>query len=314
MHLLKNNYLKDIYILRYHYSTNVIACLVGLLTLVQVSLARIANPFPVAVVRQNDIYLIESKEKVKQLTDLGDVQEICWLDNQTICFSRKMATGITTDRRWRGFGTIWDLFTVRRDGTDLRQFTANHFAREPSPAPLERRALFWRDNRALGTISEIWEAVYPRRRDAPLGIRGIAPDSSPDKRWTAASLGSGEAEGVGLYRYPTNDSYRKLRGPYHRPRFSPDSKLLTYLSEESGQAEIWGYDMPDGEPGRLLGIDDDEKFAHIVDFGWVGDGSGYILLLEDGAEKVDAYYWEIQKKILQKLTDWGDVQKATSWH
>ncbi len=274
--------------------------------------ARIADPYPIALLRQGDIYLLESKNELKKLTDLGDVMDICWLDKETICFSREFQTDLTAQKHWRGFQTISDLFTIKRDGGSLTQFTANHFARGPAPSPMDGRALFWRDNRSLHTKCEIWESIHPVRRDRPLGIRGTSPDSSPDKKWTAASLGQSSVAGVGLFRFPTNDSYKKLRGQYRRPRFSPDSRLLAYINEESGSAEIWGFDIPDGEPRRLLGTG--EKIARIVDFGWTEDGSGYILLLEDESGLTDAYYWEIQQKSLHKLTETGDITQATSWH
>jgi hypothetical protein len=276
------------------------------------SWARLANPYPIAFLRQGDIYLIEGTDTVHRLTELGDVREICWLDGETICFSREMDTGLVEMEDWTGYSKIRDLFLITPKDGSIRQFTADHFARSPAPSTMPGRALFWRDNRALGTVSEIWETIHPLRRNRPLGIRGINPDSAPDQRWTAAQLGDGEPEGIGLYRYPTNDSYRKLRGPYFRPRFSPDSRLLTYISEESGKPEIWGYEIPDGEPRRRLGVG--EKIRSIVDFGWAKDGSGYILVLENQEGKSDVYYWEIEQQRLTKLTRTGDIKYATSWH
>ncbi len=274
--------------------------------------ARIADPYPISILRNGDIYLIEGADKIRRLTELSDIKEICWLDEKTICFSRVRTTGLIDKRSWRGFERVTDLFTYDLPSGAIRQFSANHFARGPAPSSMHGRALFWRDNRYFGTTSEIWETIHPLRRDRPLGIQGIDPDSSPDQRWTAAALGDGNPEGVGLYRFPTNDSYRKLRGLHYRPRFSPDSKLLAFISEASGKTEIWGFDIPDAEPRRLLGPG--EQIERIVDFGWAEDGSGYILVMEDLDSKTDVYYWEIIAKRLLKLTDTGDVEKATSWH
>lgn len=274
--------------------------------------ARIANPYPIAVLRQGDIYLIEGKGKWQQLTQLGDVQEICWLDLKTICFSRKLETGLADQENWSGLEKIYDLFTISKEGGTVKQFTANHFARRPSPSPMNGRALFWHDVADSGIVYEIWETIHPLRRDRPLGIRGISPDCSPDRKWTAASLGYGEPEGVGLYRYPTNDAYRKVRGLCFKPRFSPDGRSLTYLNYESGRAEIWGFDIPDGEPRRLLGTT--SQIKGIIDFGWTEDGSGYILILGDDNSKRDVYYWEIERQSLLKLSETGDIQQATAWH
>lgn len=290
----------------------ILACLAFLFSFSSACPARIANPYPVAVIRQGDVYLIEEKDEMKRLTQSGDVHEICWLDQETICFSRKMETGLAFDKNWVGLGTIWDLFTVSKNGGPAHQFTAHHFARGPSPSPMNGRALFWHDGLLTDTQCEIWETIHPKRRDRPLGIQGTTPDASPDRKWTAASLGRESPGGVGLYRYPTDDSYRKLRGPYHRPRFSPDGRLLTYLNYESGKGEIWGYDLPDGEPRRLLGTTPHIKT--IADFGWVGDGSGYVLVLEDENGKKDVYFWEIKQESLTKLSETGDVTAATSWH
>ncbi len=274
--------------------------------------ARVADPYPIAFLRQGDIYLIEGRDSIRRLTELGDVREICWLDGETICFSREMDTGLAESENWTGYSKIRDLFLVKPDNGEVRQFTADHFTRAPAPSTMPGRALYWRDNRALGTISEIWETIQPLRRNRPLGIRGINPDSAPNQRWTAAQLGDGDPEGIGLYRYPTNDSYRKLRGPYYRPRFSPDSRLLTYINLESGRPEIWGYEIPDGDPHRLLGVG--ERIRRIVDFGWAKDASGYILVLEDTDGNSDVYYWEIEPERLTRLTRTGDVISATSWH
>jgi hypothetical protein len=255
---------------------------------------------------------MENSTSIKQLTFESDALEICWLDAETICFSRELKIEAPEDREWLGVTNFYDLFVINRTDGKVKQFTANHFTREPAPSPMPARALFWRDNRELGTTSEIWETIHPLRRERPLGIQGISPDSSPDQRWTAAALGTNQPEGVGLYRFPTNDAYKKLHGPYFNPRFSPDSKMLTYINLESGKSEIWGFDIPDGEPRRLLGVG--EKIQRIVDFGWVKDGSGYILVLEDENSKRDVYYWEIKEKDLRKLTEFGDVDAATAWH
>lgn len=283
-----------------------------LLLLVVKGEARIANPYPIAFLKQGNIYLIEDERKTVQLTFSGDIRELCWLDEETICFSRVMDTGITEGGDWIGYRKISDLFTINRSGGTVKQLTADHFARGPAPSPMPPRALFWRDNRSLETQCEIWESIYPLRRDRPLGIRGITPDSAPNQHWTAASLGTYDPEGIGMYRYPTNDSYRKLHGPYYRPRFTPDSKMLTYISLESGVPEIWGFEIPDGDPHRLLGVG--KKIKNIIDFGWTKDQSGYIIVLEDQNGKRDIFYWEIQKKMLKKLTNTGDVDAATSWH
>ena len=65
--------------------------------------ARIANPYPVAILRHGDIYMIEGKDEINRLTDLGDIKEICWLDEQTVCFSRVRTTGLVDERSWLGF-------------------------------------------------------------------------------------------------------------------------------------------------------------------------------------------------------------------
>ncbi|MBU1881493.1 hypothetical protein KKA08_05620 [bacterium] len=274
--------------------------------------ARIANPYPIALQRQGDIYIIRNSKEIEKLTSTGDVLELCWLDQENICFPRKFVTGLEETRDWSGFSTLYDLFLIPRDGGSIQQFTGNHFARGPSAGNMPGRAIFWRDNTPFATSSEIWETIKEVRRDRPLGISAITPDASPDQRWISGVYGLDIPEGIGLYKYPSSERYRKFDGPFSRPRFSPDSRLLAFINQEAGKTQIWGFDMPDGEPRLLLEFS--EIINRVVDLGWAKDGSGYILVLEDKDLKRDVYYWELQTKQLKRLTQFEDVNFATSFH
>lgn len=291
-------------------------CLTAILvTAVSTSDARIANPYPVAVLRKGDIYLLKSKDDWQRLTETGDVTSLCWLNRETICFSRSIQTGLKNRMDWRGLETISDLFLIKRDGSDLRQFTNNHFASQPAPAPIPGRSLFAHIVPFDGMDREIWETIKPPFSDRTSGIRGSWPDSSPDRKWTAAELN--ENGGIGLYRYPTNDAYRKLRGSYRTPRFSPDGERLTFFAMHSipDSSGIWGYEIPDGEPELILPMSKVSNQYHgLQTFGWTEDGSGFILVLSDDNSKRDVFFYEVELKSLQQLSDFGDIDQATAWH
>jgi len=283
--------------------------LTGVFSLVQ---ARNANPYPIALIRNGDIYNMNNSKEVKKLTSIGDARELCWLDNETICFSREYDTGLKDGRGWRGFSKIYDLFTIPREGGTVKQFTAQHHSRGPSTGNMPGRVIFWRDNSGFGTTSELWETLKPMRRARPLGVSAVSPDASPDQFWMTAVFSLDDTVGIALYKYPSTERYRELPGPYKRPRFSPDSKLLIFINEEFGKGQIWGFDMPDGEPRMLLEFGD--SINRVIDLGWAGDGSGFILVLEDKQKKRDIYYWELIRKELRRLTNYGDVDHATSFH
>jgi hypothetical protein len=285
--------------------------IVGVLSLPAGAQARIANPYPVAFLRQGDVYILESADNWKPLTKLGDVGSLCWVDPETICFSREIRTGLLLRTDWQGIQILRDLFTVSRSGGRIQQWTVDHFTTEPAPASMPNRVVFTHKVPGDTLETEIWETIRPLIRNRSLGIRGHLPDSSPDQRWTAATLGTGFG-GVGIYRYPTNDAYRKIEGDLGRPRFSPDGKTLAYLNREKGKNGIWGYTVPDGEPRRLLAIP--KGFDRILDFGWTKDGSGFILVLQDEKGASDIYYYELDRKNLNRLTQLGDVKLATAWH
>lgn len=290
-------------------------CLTAILvTAVSIAEARIANPYPVAVLRKGDIYLLKSKGDWQKLTETGDVTSLCWLDRETICFSRSIKTGLKNQMGWRGLETISDLFLIKRDGSDLRQFTNDHFASQPSPAPIPGRALFAHIVPFDGMDMEIWETIKPPFSDRTSGIRGSRPDSSPNRRWTTAQL---IPEGIGLYRYPTNDAYRKLTGSYHTPRFSPDSEKLTFFATNSNpdSSGIWGHEIPDGDPELILPMSKiSDQRRNLLTFGWTADGSGFILVLAHDSGKRDVFFYEIELKSLQQLSDFGDIDQATAWH
>ena len=275
---------------------------------------RVTNPYPTAVLRQGDVYLLKGKDNWQRLTHWGDVQWLCWMSTDTLCFERKRTTGLKDSADWRGFEVVRDLFMATRDGKILGQFTADHFTEEPSPSPMRARALFAHRPDWLTQEYEIWETIRPNIRNRPLGIRGHMPDASANQRWTAAALNGEGPSGVGLYRYPTNDSYRKIEGPHTRPRFSPNNVWYAFLSYPSDpdSCGIYAYEIPDGDVKFILRTP--EGFVRICDFGWSRDGFAFILVLEDAAGKRDAFFYDMELKSLQRLSDTGDIDQASTWH
>ncbi len=272
---------------------------------------RISDPYPVAVLRQGDVYLLKAEGDLWQMTRVGDVKSLCWLDQETLCLARELRTGLKNRPDWQGIEVMRDLFTLKITSGNLEQFTMDHFVCEPAPGHIPNRALFTHPVEADTMQTEIWETLRPLLRNRSLGIRGYQPDSSPDKKWTAATLGRNRG-GIGLYHYPASDSYRKIEGPYWRPRFSPNNQLLAYLNAEPGQTEMWGYVLPDGEPQLFLRLP--EGFEDMLDFGWTADASGFILLLSHNGGQRDIYYYEIQTKKLTPLSESGDIDQASAWH
>jgi len=291
-----------------------IPAFIALIAAASFSQARISNPYPTAVLRKGDIYLLKSKGEWKRLTRLGDVKWLCWLNQDSICFQRDRETGLQDSSNWRGFAIIRDLFVVTRDGKSVEQFTTDHFAQEPSPSPMLGRALFAHNAAWFTEEYEIWETIRPNIRNRPLGIRGHSPDGAPNQKWTAAALNGKGPSGVGLYRFPSNDAYRKIEGAYYRPRFSPNSKWLAFLraADTPDSSGLYAYEIPDGEVRFILRTP--EGYQSIKDFGWTADGSGFILVLGHAGNKRDAFFYDMEVKVLTKLSDSGDIDQATAWH
>ena len=221
----------------------VVLCLVA-----ELASARTNDLYPIAVLRKGNVWILKSKSAWQQLTTTGDSKSLCWLDKETICFARELKTGLK-DRPldWQGLEVIRDLFTVKKAGGRVNQFTLNHFATEPSPGNIPGRALFTHFELNKHEPADVWETILPLFRDRYLGIRGHLADASPDQRWIAATLGTSH-EGIVLHNYPDATTYRKIEGPFGRPRFSPDSKQVAYLSHDPEKGGIYLFDMPDGEP------------------------------------------------------------------
>jgi hypothetical protein len=277
----------------------------------EVSSAKNTNLYPIAVLRNGNVWVLKNRGVWQQLTTTGDAKSLCWLDKETICYARGLKSGLKDRPDWQGLEVYYDLFTVKKGGGIFSQFTMNHFATEPAKGNIPGRALFTHIVLDRTEPADVWETILPTFRDRYLGIRGHQPDASPDQHWIAATMGV-ESEGIVLHNYPDASSYRKMPGSYSRPRFSPDSRQLAYLNHDPAKGGVYVLDMPDGDSRWIMPVP--AGFRSIEDFGWSSDGTGFILLLLDNSGKKDLYFHEIGAKTEVRLTETGDVERATGWH
>lgn len=122
-----------------------------------------------------------------------------------------------------------------------------------------------------------WDTTAPRGVVRELDFKvsegtGMSVDISPDGKWLLFDLlahvyrvpvGGGEAEAL------TQDSGVALN--YH-PRYSPDGKSIVFVSDRSGQTNLWVMDSDGGSP-RLIFDSPDSSFAEPT---WSADGKAVI--------------------------------------
>jgi len=118
-------------------------------------------------------------------------------------------------------GGISDLYTVRRDGSDLRRLTSDKY----------------------GDLHPVW---------SPDGKTiAFATDRGPETNFNTLAFGNFR---IALYDMATG-SVRVLdhmeRGKNVSPQWSPDGKSIAFISDRTGVSDVFLYDLTDGQLYQL---------------------------------------------------------------
>jgi Tol biopolymer transport system component len=145
--------------------------------------------------------------------------------------------------RWKPFAeeNTGGIYTIRADGTDLRQLTDNPADEYPAWSPAGKTIAFNRLSTTSGGIYTV-NAEGGRLRqltDPPEGFWDSQPSWSPDGTKIAFTRGSGGRPGrPDVFAMNADGTHlRKLTGKTegaHSPDFSPDGKKIVFIGWEGG--------------------------------------------------------------------------------
>lgn len=133
-----------------------------------------------------------------------------------------------------------------------------------APAVAEKREMSPEEIIALRRVSD--PQLSPNGQDAAFVVTTaeLAENNSNSEIWRVSTVGG---EPVRLTRHPKKDE---------KPRWSPDGRLLAFISDRSGKSQIYLIDPFGGEPEKLT----DHK-EEIDSFEWLPDGKGVLFIAKE---------------------------------
>ena len=176
-------------------------------------------------------------------------------DGGRVLLSRPDAVGGNRD--------VWYVETSRGVATRLTTHAANDWWPVWSP---DGRSILFASDREGGSLLTAYEKSsmepgYDERKllavQTSTGSEAIPEDWSSDRRWIAFTTGSGSSGVSDIWILPTagdRKAFKFLGSPFgeNTPRFSPDSRWISYTSNESGQHDVYVRRF-DGKPADAGG-------------------------------------------------------------
>lgn len=149
-----------------------------------------------------------------------------------------------------------------------------------------------------------WDVTVPRGETRTIDFTTdvgtwMSVDVSPDGEWIAFDLLShvyrvpiegGEAESL------TQDSGIALN--FH-PRYSPDGRMIAFVSDRSGQNNLWVMDADGGNPRAVV----DDPDVRVTEIAWTADGD--IVANQSGGDRGGIWRYSVDGEEGAKLVEAG---------
>ncbi|MBY9074436.1 hypothetical protein K1X13_06360 [Nocardioides sp. WL0053] len=159
--------------------------------------------------------------------------------------------------------SCYDIFTVRPDGTGLRQLTRSAFVGDPAWSPGGRRLLFTRVRPGGSHRTDIWvmgSAGRNKKRLISHRASDYSPAWAPSGRRFVFTSGRGDMTQLYVYSFETRRVRRLLDPTKWRaagsPAWSPDRRRIAFIGNRAGDPEVDWPDLftvrPDGTGLRRL--------------------------------------------------------------
>lgn len=221
----------------------------------------------------------------------------------------------------------WEIYTVRPDGSDLRNLT-RHPAGEHQPTWLSRARLAFRSQRPLPGETEAstegggwnrWqvdldgsdlEPGSPQDNGAPVD-HGTFPRYHPTLDFVAYTTERDGELDLFVSRKDGSDERRigSAPGPDYRPAWNPSGDSILLISERDGDQEIYTVSYPEGVAARMTDSPGRDRYAR-----WSPDGSMIAFASErDTGDSLEIYVMNADGSNVRRITNNDADDGEISW-
>jgi Tol biopolymer transport system component len=199
-------------------------------------------------------------------------------------------------------GGSWDIFIMEADGSNKKQLTNDPHDDIFPTVSADGKQIFFVSNRSGN--SNIWRMETDGGSPVQLthGTNETFPECSPDGKWVIFQRGDG-AETSTVWKIPTGGGEpQPLPDRFaQRPTFSPDGKLLAYVSLEG---ESWRVKTVSFESGELLRSFPFPQNIASRNVRWTADGQNLAYIRNDGGVS-NIWLQPLDGGPPRRLTDFG---------
>jgi Dipeptidyl peptidase IV (DPP IV) N-terminal region/WD40-like Beta Propeller Repeat len=179
------------------------------------------------------------------------------------------------------------IWRMDKDGKNLKQLTSGLYEDWPSVSP-DGKSVIYHSAETAG--HRIWKVSVDGGSPTPLSDKAARhPVFSPDGKFIACYMrDEGASWELAILPVTGGQPVKKFPLPasvadqWVGPRWSPDSKAVTYVLTKGGISNIWTQPLSGGEATQLTEFVQDQIFA----FAWSPDGKNLALVRGVNAKSV----------------------------